>query len=125
MNVFVVEDAVQTRLELVELLAADPGLTVVGQAGTVREAIEGIDKTAPEALTLDITLPDGSGVEILKYLRRRHASIHVVVLTGNPYEPLRTACRRLGAAAVLDKFNGLAQAAEALLAGRRSDPSQC
>jgi len=117
-NVFVVEDALQTRQELVELLAGTPGLTVVGQAGSVREAIEGIDKTTPDALTLDITLPDGSGVEVLKRLRKRHANIHVVVLTGSPYEPLRIACRRLGAVAVLDKLDGLAQAAEALLVGR-------
>jgi two-component system, NarL family, response regulator DevR len=124
-NVFVVEDALQTRQELIELLANNPGFTVVGQAGSVREAIEGIDKTAPEALTLDISLPDGSGVEILKHLRKRHANIRVVVLTGNPYDSLRTACRRLGAAAVLDKVNGLAQAAEALLTGPRSGPQLC
>jgi two-component system, NarL family, response regulator DevR len=124
-NVFVVEDALQTRQELIELLAGNPGFTVVGQAGSVREAIEGIDKTAPEALTLDITLPDGSGVEILKHLRKRHVNIHIVVLTGDPYDSLRTACCRLGAAAVLDKINGLAQAAEALLTGRRSGPALC
>jgi hypothetical protein len=47
------------------------------------------------------------------------------VLTGNPYEALRTTCRRFGAAAVLDKFNGLAQAAEVLLAGRRTNPELC
>jgi thioredoxin reductase (NADPH) len=120
-NVFVVEDAVQTRQELVELLARTPGLTVVGQGGSVREAIEGIDKTTPDALTLDITLPDGSGLEVLKHLRKRRANIHVVVLTGSPYEPLRTVCRRLGAAAVLDKLNGLAQATEALLVGRERE----
>ena len=116
MNVFVVEDAPQTRQELVELLVANPRLTVVGQAGSVREAIEGIEKMAPEGLTLDITLPDGSGVEILKHLQKRRATIRIVVLTGNPYEALRTVCGRLGAAAVLDKINGLSQAAEALLA---------
>ncbi|MBV8225530.1 MAG: response regulator transcription factor [Verrucomicrobia bacterium] len=125
MNVFVVEDALQTRQELVELLAGNPGLTVVGQAGSVREAIEGIKLTEPEALTLDITLPDGSGVEVLKHLRKRHLNVHVVVLTGNPYESLCAACRRLGAAAVLDKLNGLAQAAEALLAGQQSGPALC
>jgi two-component system, NarL family, response regulator DevR len=124
-NVFVVEDALETRQELVELLAGNPGLTVVGQAGSVREAIEGIKLTEPEALTLDITLPDGSGVEVLKHLQQRHMNIHVVVLTGNPYESLRTACRQLGAAAVLDKINGLAQAAEALLGGRQCGPALC
>ena len=119
MNVFIVEDAAQTRQELVELVADLPGFNVVGQAGSVQEAIDGIHRTEPEALTLDISLPDGSGVEVLRHIRRLRANIFVVVLTGNPYESLRTTCRRLGAAAVLDKFNGLAQAAEVLLAGRQ------
>ena len=39
------------------------------------------------------------------------------MLTGNPYEGLRA---QLGAAAVLDKFNGLAQVAQALLEARPS-----
>jgi DNA-binding NarL/FixJ family response regulator len=120
-NVFIVEDSAQTRQKLVGLLADLPSFKVVGQAASVQEAIDGIDRTAPDALTLDISLPDGSGVEVLKHIRRRKTDIFVVVLTGNPYESLRTACRRLGAAAVLDKFNGLAQAAEVLLAGRHGN----
>jgi DNA-binding NarL/FixJ family response regulator len=124
-NVFIVEDAAQTRQELAAIVGNLPGFSVVGQAGSVQEAIDGIAKTAPEALTLDISLPDGSGVEVLKHIRKIRADIFVVVLTGNPYESLRTTCRRLGAAAVLDKFNGLAQAAEVLLAGRQLDTELC
>jgi DNA-binding NarL/FixJ family response regulator len=120
MKVFIVEDAPQTRQELVELFAAD-GFEVVGQASSVREALTDIEATAPEAVTLDISLPDGSGVEVLRHIRRRGWNLCVVVLTGNPYEALRAKCQQLGAAAVLDKFNGLAQAREALL-GRRPGP---
>ena len=69
MKVFIVEDAPQTRQELVELLAAVKGLEVIGQAGSVREALKGIEATAPEAVTLDISLPDGSGIEVLKHIR--------------------------------------------------------
>jgi two-component system, NarL family, response regulator DevR len=118
MKVFIVEDAPQTRQELVELLAAVKGFEVVGQAGSVREALAGIEATAPQAVTLDISLPDGSGIEVLKHIRRRGWDLFVVVLTGNPYEALRAKCQQLGAVAVLDKINGLAQAAKALLAGR-------
>ena len=118
MKVFIVEDAPQSRQELVELLAAVEGLEVVGQAGSVREAIAGIETTAPQAVTLDISLPDGSGIEVLKHIQKRGWDLFVVVLTGNLYEALLVKCQQLGAAAVLDKLNGLAQAAEALLAGR-------
>jgi CheY-like chemotaxis protein len=84
----------------------------------VHEALTGIEATGPEAVTLDISLPDGSGIEVLKHIRRRGWDLCVVVLSGNLYEDLRAKCRQLGAAAVLDKFNGLAQAARALLEAR-------
>jgi two-component system, NarL family, response regulator DevR len=71
MKVFIVEDAPQTRQELVELLAAVKGLEIVGQAGSVREAIAGLEATLPHAVTLDISLPDGSGVEVLKHIHKR------------------------------------------------------
>jgi DNA-binding NarL/FixJ family response regulator len=123
-KVFIVEDAPQTRQELVQLLAAVNGLEVVGQAGSVREAIAGIEATAPQAVTLDISLPDGSGIEVLKHIRRPGWNLLVVVLTGNLYEALQAKCQQLGAAAVLDKLNGLVPAAEALLAGHPDPQTQ-
>jgi DNA-binding NarL/FixJ family response regulator len=113
----IVEDVPQTRQELVELLAAEKGTEVVGQAGSVSDALAGIE-AEPEALTLDISLPDGSGVEVLKQISRRGWELCVMVFTGNPYEGLPAKCQQLGAAAVLDKLNGLAQAARALLEAR-------
>ena len=115
MKIFIVEDELQTRQELVELLAALKRFEVVGQAGSVCEALRGIEVTMPEAVTLDISLPDGSGVEVLKHIRRCGWKLSVVVLTGNLYEALRVKCQQLGAVAVLDKFNGLARCAESLL----------
>lgn len=116
MNVFIVEDALQTRKELADLLGREKGFEVVGQAGSVREALHGIKTTLPEAVILDISLPDGSGIDVLKHIRRRGWDLCVVVLTGNPYDALRAKCRDLGAKAVLDKLDGLGQALEALLA---------
>jgi two-component system, NarL family, response regulator DevR len=95
-KVFVVEDAPQTRQELVGLLAAAKGLEVVGQAGSVHEAIAGVEATWPQAVTLDISLPDGSGIEVLKHTHKRGLNVFVVVLTGNVYEALRTKCQWLG-----------------------------
>ena len=43
MNVFIVEDAPKTRKELANLLADEKGFAVVGEAGSVREALVGIE----------------------------------------------------------------------------------
>ena len=116
MNLFIVEDATRTRKELVNLFAEEEGFAVVGEAGSVREALVGIKATLPEAVVLDISLPDGSGVEVLKFIRQHDLKLSVVVLTSNPYDALRTKCQSLGAAAVLDKLEGLDQVRQALLA---------
>src|ERR1700693_3551286 len=116
MNVFIVEDGLQTRKELADLLADEKGFSVVGEVGSVREALVGIEATLPEAVLLDISLPDGSGVEVLKFIRRHDLKLSVVVLTSNPYDALRTKCQSLGVTAVLDKLEGLDQVRRALLA---------
>jgi DNA-binding NarL/FixJ family response regulator len=71
---------------------------------------------APQAVVLDISLPDGSGVDVLKFIRQHNLKLSVVVLTSNPYDALRTKCQSLGAAVVLDKLEGLDQVRRALLA---------
>jgi CheY-like chemotaxis protein len=100
----------------VKVLSSRTCLKPVGQAGSVSDALAGIEAAEPEALTLDISLPDG--VEVLKQIRRRGWDLCVMVFTGNPYEGLRAKCQQLAAVAVLDKLNGLAQAARALLEAR-------
>src|ERR1700735_451229 len=116
MNVFIVEDSLKTRKELANLLADEKGFAVVGEAGSVREALAGIEATLPEAVLLDILLPDGSGVEVLKFIRQNDFELSVVVLTSNPSDALRTKCQSLGAVTVLDKLEGLDQVRPALLA---------
>ena len=116
MNVFIVEDSPKTRKELANLVADQKGFAVVGEAGSVREALVGIEATLPGAVLLDISLSDGSGVEVLKFIRQHKLELSVVVLTGNPYDALRTKCQSLGAVAVLDKLDGLEQVRGALLA---------
>ena len=116
MNVFIVEDAPKTLEELVNLLADEKGFALIGEAGSVREALVGIETTLPEAVLLDISLPDGSGVEVLKFIRQHDLKISVVVLTSNPYDALRAKCQSLGAVAVFDKLEGLDQVRRALLA---------
>ena len=116
MNLFIVEDAPKTRKELANLLADEEGFAVVGEAGSVRDALVGIKATLPQAVVLDISLPDGSGVDVLKFIRQHNLKLSVVVLTSNPYDALRSKCQSLGAAAVLDKLEGLDQVRPALLA---------
>jgi two-component system, NarL family, response regulator DevR len=55
MNVFIVDDSSQIRKDLVDLLADEKRIDVVGQAGSVREALAGLNAVLTEAVILAIT----------------------------------------------------------------------
>jgi DNA-binding NarL/FixJ family response regulator len=114
MKVYIVEDAPETRKDIANALAPMKDIEVVGEAESVCDARKGIYSSSPEAVILDISLPDGSGVEILKLIRKWRKEIRVVVLTYDPSKELRAKCMELGAAAIFDKLNGFNKAVEFL-----------
>jgi two-component system response regulator DevR len=65
LKIFLVEDYVLFREILTARLEELEGVQVVGQAATVAEAIDGLREMQPDVLTLDLRLPDGSGLEVL------------------------------------------------------------
>ena len=67
-TVFLVDDHEVVRRGLIDLLGADPELEVVGEAGSVAEAMAQIPAIAPDVAVLDVRLPDGNGIELCREL---------------------------------------------------------
>ena len=101
-RILVVDDNEVIR-GMLRFLLARLGHTVVGEAGTGAEALAAFRRERPDAVSLDISLPDMSGLEVLKAIRAESATAKVVVVTGNNAEVLRRDVLALGAAAVLLK----------------------
>jgi two-component system response regulator DevR len=80
-RVFLLDDHEVVRRGLRELLEADGGLEVVGEAGTAEEAIARIPPTRPDVAVLDVRLPDGDGIEVCREVRSSHPEIQCVILT--------------------------------------------
>ncbi|WP_342384391.1 response regulator [Agrococcus sp. KRD186] len=55
--------------------------TVVGEAGTGRDALEAIEAVRPDLVLLDVHLPDASGIEVLRVARARGFAGEVVAVT--------------------------------------------
>lgn len=80
-TVFLVDDHEVVRRGVADLLGAHEDLTVVGDAGSVAEALARIPALAPDVAVLDVRLPDGSGVELCRELRSRMPGLRCLMLT--------------------------------------------
>ncbi|MGO4430574.1 response regulator transcription factor, partial [Streptomyces sp. MCAF7] len=80
-SIFLLDDHEILRRGLHDLLSGEPDMVVVGEAGTVAEALAGIPAARPEVALLDLRLPDGSGVEVCRQIRAHHPDTKCVMLT--------------------------------------------
>lgn len=80
-KVFLVDDHEVVRRGLIELLAADPDLDVIGEAGSVAEAKARIPALRPDVAVLDVRLPDGNGIELCRDLLSDMAELRCLMLT--------------------------------------------
>lgn len=80
-RVFVLDDHEIVRRGVAELIGAEPGFEVVGEAGTAAEAVRRIPAAAPDVAVLDARLPDGSGIEVCREVRAEHPEVRCLILT--------------------------------------------
>jgi two-component system response regulator DevR len=80
-SVFLVDDHELARRGIAELLEADPGIRVVGEAAGVEQARGRILATRPDVAVLDVRLPDGSGIDLCRDLHSLLPGLGCVMLT--------------------------------------------
>jgi YesN/AraC family two-component response regulator len=61
-RVLIADDDALMRAGLVELLAADPDIEIVGQAATGRQAVERACRLTPDVVLMDVRMPDLDGI---------------------------------------------------------------
>jgi len=103
MRVFIADDSAVIVERLADLLKDIPGVELAGQAGDAPEAVRCIQKIKPDAVILDLQMPGGSGLDILRAIRPDHPGLHVLICTNYPYPQYREECLRAGADFFLDK----------------------
>ena len=78
---FVLDDFELVRMGIRDLLDAETGITVVGEAGTAAAALARIPAVKPDVAILDIRLPDGDGVSVCRELRSSMPELACLMLT--------------------------------------------
>jgi len=80
-KIFLLDDHPMLRNGLRDLFSNAKGYEVCGEASTVAEGRTAIASTAPDLIVMDLTLPDGSGLEFLKELREADDTVLVLVFS--------------------------------------------
>jgi DNA-binding NarL/FixJ family response regulator len=106
LRVFLLDDHEVVRSGLRALLEASDDIVVVGEAGTVAEALARIPPTQPNVAVLDVRLPDGSGIEVCREIRSRWKEIACLMLTSYADDEALFAAIMAGAAGSLLKRVG-------------------
>jgi two-component system response regulator DevR len=114
LKVMIVDDHEVVREGLRALLNRRPGMTVVGEAGTVAAAIETAARTQPNVVVMDVRLPDGSGVEACREIRAAQPDTRMIMLTSYADDEAVIASIMAGASAYLLKQTRGQQLAEAI-----------
>ncbi|MBO8189340.1 response regulator [Streptomyces spirodelae] len=119
-RVYLVDDHEIVRRGVRDMLAADSGVEITGEAGTAADALSGIAEARPDVAILDVRLPDGSGIEVCREVRSRDESIRCLMLTSYADDEALLASVVAGASGyVLKGLSGseLVQAVHAVAAG--------
>jgi two-component system response regulator DevR len=92
-----VDDSQVVRAGLRSLLGTEPGVEIVGEAGTVAGAIDTCATAKPDVVLLDIRLPDGTGFDACRQILSRLPDTRVLILTSVADETLVDEAIRAGA----------------------------
>ncbi|MBY0111510.1 MAG: response regulator transcription factor [Phycisphaerales bacterium] len=102
-GVLLVDDHAMLRAGMKMLIGAQPDLEVVGEAGSLRDAVELARKLAPAVVTLDLTMPGGGGVEGVQKVLAASPASRVLVLTMHDDPAYVRSALALGAAGYIVK----------------------
>jgi DNA-binding NarL/FixJ family response regulator len=102
-KVFVADDSIVLRERVLEMLRDIPGVQVLGCAEDGLHAIDCIRQLRPDAVVLDIQMPRGTGLDVLKNIHAVNGKPMFVVFTNFPYPQYRKRAMECGAQYFFDK----------------------
>jgi two-component system invasion response regulator UvrY len=121
-EVFVLDDHPIVRQGLEKIMEAEPDMRVAGQAGTWLELIALLESQTPDVIILDITMPDRSGLDVLKDLKAMYPKIPVLIMSVHDEKVFATRTIKAGAAGYLNKMSvsdELVEAIRRVVSGRK------
>ncbi len=103
MKIFIVEDSALVRGRIIVMLSNMPGIRICGIAGTPEDAVRSINTLNPDVAVVDLKLYGGTGLDVIRNIRKENKQVVIIVLTNYAYPQYREKCVELGADYFFDK----------------------
>lgn len=119
-RILVVDDLPLTRRGLSLLIEAEPKLTVCGEAGDAASTLLLVEETQPDLISMGLSLPDMSGVELIRLIRFRHPDVPILVVSRHDERITMEQAFEAGARGYVTKYDAgevLVEAVHRLLRG--------
>lgn len=101
-RILIVDDSFYMRTMLKNMLT-DAGYDVVGEAANGQQARELATETKPDLITLDVILPDNTGLEVLKDIKQELPDVKIVMCSAVGQEVIVNEALESGASAYIVK----------------------
>jgi two-component system invasion response regulator UvrY len=118
-RVAVVDDHQLVRLGLKQIIESQSDFSWVGEAKTGREALSLLRNSPCDVLLLDLSLPDMSGLDVLRQVRSHHEQVAALVLSAFPEKQYGLNVLRAGASGFVSKGADDAELCRAIRAAVR------
>ena len=120
-SVILADDHAMVRESLARVLNSCEEVNVVGQVGSGKDLIEAVEKSVPDCLVMDYSMPDHDPVQVIKELSCKHKQLKILTLT--VHENVHYAVRTLeaGAHGYLIKSAAVEELVDALRVIKRGD----
>lgn len=102
-RVFIADDHAIVRAGLKQILADSPDMTVAGEAENGLDAIKLFRKTKCHVMLLDISMPDKSGIDVLKQVKKENPDLAVLMLSMHREDQYAIRSLKAGASGYLTK----------------------
>lgn len=121
-TVFLVDDHAVLRDGLRLLLQMQPDIEVVGEAANGRDAVQGVARSRPDVVILDVIMPELNGIEAARQILSDNSAVKIIILSMNSNSEHIFRAFEAGARGYLLKASAgseVVEAVRAVYAGRR------
>ena len=113
-KVLIADDHPVVRRGLRQILEEAPDIVVGAEVGTAHEVLSAVREQSWTVVVLDISLPGGNGIDLIKDIRRERPDGRVLILTAHSEEQYAVRALKAGAAGFLNKESAPAKLTEAV-----------